>query len=221
MSDLRIDDQVRAAIWRLPARRREQVGQELLAHIADLRLDLYSQGHDADEVERLVRDRFGEPEQVVGALVRIHNGGLTWRVALTGMLAAIVISSLLWVVRSNWVSQPGTWYEFQRGILYAIFYGLWTVGGLALGQETERPRRDGVRALCVFLLPGLFLVPGPKHAIVPVALPWIFPFVPHTGGFGIVQESLAVVSVFVVGVFFFSGFFMGRRLRTISKRIFL
>ncbi len=58
---------------RLPGNnRRAQVAEELRTHLEDLAEEVRSQGYDEEAIARIVRMRFGEPQDVAGAFASVY-----------------------------------------------------------------------------------------------------------------------------------------------------
>ncbi|MBV9304337.1 MAG: hypothetical protein JOY62_15190 [Acidobacteriaceae bacterium] len=62
------------SLAKLPGnRRRNEVAKELRTHLDDLAEDARSQGYDDDTAARIVRMRFGDPEEVAAAFISVYK----------------------------------------------------------------------------------------------------------------------------------------------------
>jgi hypothetical protein len=77
-------------------RARREVERELQSHVEEIVEDARAAGHSDQEIERIVRTRFGNPEEIAGGFARVYRPERTLvRIAEFTLLAAVSLTIIL------------------------------------------------------------------------------------------------------------------------------
>ncbi len=177
-----LDRTVSRIVWlaRLPgSKRRCEVARELRAHLDDLAAEVRSQGYDDEAAARIVRMRFGEPQQIAAAFASVYAPERWARRILQATLlfaaSTIAVAVVLSTVQSvAAICTAGSIFSTLRDIYQEIVgFGMITAGYYSLyAGERLFPT-----SLAMATLPGVtlglclttvFAWLIPQHAALPV-----------------------------------------------------
>jgi hypothetical protein len=165
---------------RLPGNKRGcDVAKELRAHLDDLAEEVRSQGYDDEAAARIVRMRFGDPQEIAAAFASVYAAERWWRRILQATLlfavSTIAVAVLLSTVQCiAAVCTAGSVLSILRDIYQEIVgFGMITAGYCSLyagerlfpGSVARAALPSVTLGLC---LAAMFAWLIPQHAVLPV-----------------------------------------------------
>jgi hypothetical protein len=165
---------------KLPGKKRgSDVAKELRAHLDDLAEEVRSQGYDDEAAARIVRVRFGEPQEIAAAFASVYAPERWARRILQSILLLVASTIAVAIVVSTVQSvavmcTAGSVLSTLRGMYQEIFgCGAITAGYCSLyaGERlfpTSLARAALPSATLGLCLAAVFAGLAPQHAVLPV-----------------------------------------------------
>lgn len=169
------------ALAKLPGdKSRRDVAKELRAHLDDLTEEVRSQGYDGEAAARIVRMRFGEPEEVAAGFASVYGAERFARrilqsaiLVLASMVAVVVVVGTLQSIAAYCTATPIA--SILRNIHGEAFgFAAITAGYCSVYAGERLFPTSLARALLPSLALGLWLAAVffwliPQHAALPLA----------------------------------------------------
>jgi len=161
-------------------RRRAEVAEELRAHLEDLAEEVRTQGYDEEATARIVRMRFGEPQEVAGAFASVYAPERLAKLILQSAIlvsastvAVVVVIGTVQLIAA--ICSATSIVPILRGIHQEAFgFGAITAGYCSVYAGERIFPASGVKALLPSVTLGLWLAAIfgwliPQHAALPLA----------------------------------------------------
>jgi uncharacterized protein (UPF0335 family) len=165
---------------KLPGKKRRcEVDKELRAHLDDLTEDVRSQGYDGEAAARIVRMRFGEPQEIAAAFASVYApdrwAGRVLQAAILFAASTVVVAVVLSAVQSvaavcTAASLVSTWRNLYQEVVGFVMI---TAGYCTLYAGERLFPRSLTRAALPSVTLGLSLAAMfawliPQHAALPI-----------------------------------------------------
>jgi len=160
--------------------RRTEVAEELRTHLEDLAEEVRSQGYDEEATARIVRMRFGEPQEVAGAFASVYAQERLAKLILqstilvtASTMAVVVVIGAVQVIAA--ICTATSIVSILRDIHREVFgFGAVTAGYCSLYAGERLSPTSWARAVLPSLTLGIWIAAVfgwliPQHAALPLA----------------------------------------------------